>query len=335
MKLVFTLLLAFLLSSTYAQYTYNVRFEQSGKFIIVSYSLLKQGISSTATVSLFCSTDGGITWGNPLSRVTGDVGKNIKPGTNLKITWDVLSERTFLTGTVSFKVKADVGDKGKTDLGDIEMVFVQGGTFQMGSNNGQSCEKPVHSVSLSNFYIGKTEVTQKQWRDIMNNDPSYFKNCDNCPVENITWNDIQDFIQKLNQKTGNNFRLPTEAEWEYAARGGSQSKGFTYSGSNNSDDVAWYSKNSDSKTHPVGKLQPNELGIFDMSGNVWEWCNDLYSDYSIGLQTNPTGPSSGSFRVDRGGGWNRSVGYCRSAYRNYTNLGYRYGNIGFRLAFVP
>ena len=183
--------------------------------------------------------------------------------------------------------------------------------------------------------IGKYEVTQKQWRDIMNNNPSDFKNCDNCPVENVSWNDVQDFLQKLNQKTGNNYRLPTEAEWEYAARGGNQSKGYTYSGSNSLTDVAWNTDNSASKTHPVGQLQPNELGLFDMSGNICEWCNDWYSNYSPGSQTNPHGPSTGSLRVARGGSWYNSAWGCRSANRGSNYPGHRNYFVGFRLVFVP
>ena len=165
----------------------------------------------------------------------------------------------------------------------------------------------------------------------MGNDPSRFSNCDNCPVEQVSWNDIQDFIQKLNQKTGKNYRLPTEAEWEYAARGGNKSKGYTYSGSNSSGEVAWYTDNSDSKTHPAGQKQPNELGLFDMSGNVWEWCSDWYGSdyYQSSPSSNPKGASTGSFRVRRGGGWCSNARDCRSAYRDFTYPGRR---IGFRLA---
>ena len=220
-------------------------------------------------------------------------------------------------------------------FGDIEMVYVKGGTFTMGAISEQGAdayddEKPAHSVTLSDFYIGKYEVTQAQWRAVMGSNPSSFKG-DNLPVENVSWNDIQKFIQKLNAQTGKEFRLPTEAEWEYAARGGSKSRGYKYSGSNNIGDVAWYSGNSGSKTHPVGQKQPNELGIYDMSGNVWEWCSDWYGSYSSSSQTNPKGPNSGDYRVLRGGDW--GMIFWKNIYsRTYANpdRGRMYN--GFRLA---
>ena len=211
------------------------------------------------------------------------------------------------------------------------MVFVQGGTFYMGNNNGETGEKPLHSVTLSDFYIQKTELTQKQWRDVLGNEPSYFKSCDNCPVEQVSWDDIQGFIQKLNQKTGKTYRLPTEAEWEYAARGGNKSQGYTYSGGNSLGDVAWFTDNSNSKTHLVAQLQPNELGIYDMSGNVWEWCSDWYSDYSDYALTNPEVTSAGSYRVSRGGSWFNRAGGCRATGRGNDFPDSRYLNIGFRL----
>lgn len=222
-----------------------------------------------------------------------------------------------------------------TKIGGIDMVFVNGGTFTMGATAEQDTdaaidEEPTHSVKLSDFYIGKYEVTQAQWRAVMGTNPSYFKG-DNLPVEWVSWNDIQEFIKKLNAQTGKRFRLPIEAEWEYAARGGSKSKGYKYCGSNNIDDVAWYRSNSSSKTHPVGQKTPNELGIYDMSGNVGEWCQDLYGYYSSEAQTNPTGPSSGSDRVLRGGGWCNGARFCRVSDRKINFPDYRASNYGFRL----
>ena len=200
----------------------------------------------------------------------------------------------------------------------FEMIPVEGGTFRMGSKDSEADddEKPVHSVTLSSYAIGKTEVTQALWKAVMGSNPSYFKG-DNLPVEKVSWNDCQKFISKLNQLTGMQFRLPTEAEWEYAARGGNKSRGYKYSGSNDINAVAWYKDNSGSKTHNVGTKRSNELGIYDMSGNVWEWCQDWYYKYSSSAQTNPAGPSSEFFRVFRGGCWGYNARNCRTSLRVY------------------
>ena len=218
----------------------------------------------------------------------------------------------------------------------FDMVFVKGGTFTMGATSEQGSdaydtEKPTHSVTLSDFYIGKYEVTQAQWKAVMGSNPSYFKG-DNLPVETVSWNDIQTFIQKLNAKSGKKYRLPTEAEWEYAARGGNQSRGYKYSGSNDIGSVAWYKDNSNRTTHPVGQKQPNELGIYDMSGNVYEWCSDWYGSYSSSSQTNPTGPSSGSRRVPRGGSWTDIAWPCRVSFRYGYDVLSGLNFNGFRLA---
>jgi sulfatase modifying factor 1 len=213
-----------------------------------------------------------------------------------------------------------------------EMVFVKGGTFQMGSNEIDDA-KPIHSVTLSDFEIGKYPVTQKLWQEIMGSNPSHFKENENCPVENVSSEDTQAFLKKLNTRfPGRQYRLPTEAEWEYAARGGTQYKGFEFAGSNDPDDVAWYNQNAGLKTHPVGLKKANELGIYDMSGNAWEWCADWYATYTSGSQTNPEGPSSGSSHVLRGGSWYGGPKYCRVAGRYSDSPTFRGGNIGFRLA---
>ena len=219
---------------------------------------------------------------------------------------------------------------------NLQMVYVEGGTFTMGATpeqggDAESDEKPSHKVTLSSYYIGKYEVTQAQWRAIMGKNPSYFTG-DNNPVERVSWHEAQEFCKKLSELTGKNYRMPTEAEWEYAARGGNKSKGYKYSGSNTIGDVAWYESNSDSKTHPVGQKQPNELGIYDMSGNVWEWCSDRFGSYTSSPQTNPTGPTSGSRRVSRGGCWYGDANYCRVLFRGGSSPDSRYGNLGFRLA---
>ena len=224
----------------------------------------------------------------------------------------------------------------------FEMVAVKGGTFTMGGTSEQGSDaesdETTHSVTLSDYYIGKFEVTQELWEAVMGSNPSRFKGSKN-PVEQVSWNDCQSFIRKLNQLTGANFRLPTEAEWEYAARGGSRSRGYKYSGSSNINNVAWYTVNCYDKgssspdygTHPVGTKLPNELGIYDMSGNVREWCQDWYGSYGSGSQTNPQGPSSGSFRVRRGGSWDYLVRRCRVSFRSDAP-DYRNFNLGFRLA---
>ena len=214
------------------------------------------------------------------------------------------------------------------------MVYVEGGTFQMGSTiSDYSDEKPVHTVTVLSFYIGKTEVTQEQWQTVMGNNPSEFKDAKR-PVERVSWDDCQEFITKLNTLTGKRFRLLTEAEWEFAARGGNQSQGYIYSGSNTIDDVAWYGSNSGSTTHNVGKKAPNELGLYDMSGNVWEWCQDWhdYSYYDNSPQANPTGPSSGAYRVCRGGGWSLGIEYCRAAYRGSDAPTFKGSDLGLRIA---
>jgi len=221
---------------------------------------------------------------------------------------------------------------------DIEMVLVKGGTFQMGSKNGRADEKPLHSVRLSDYYIGKYEVTQKQWVTVMGYNPSLFKGFDN-PVENVSWFDAQNFIKKLNQKTGKKYRLPTEAEWEYAARKGNKSQLYDYafSGSDEARSVAWTILDPDKKTHPVGLKKPNELGIYDMNGNVWEWCSDWYGliYYNHSPFYNPKGPTDGSFRVNRGGGWNSSTQECTNVKRGSTSPFGRFGYLGFRLVRDP
>jgi len=227
-------------------------------------------------------------------------------------------------------------------LGDImdDMSQVKGGTFTMGctSEQGSDCmedENPSHSVTLNDFYIGKYAVTQAVWKLVMGdeNNPSQSQyNSDNLPVENVSWDDIQTFISKLNEKTGKKYRLPTEAEWEYAARGGAQSKKYKYSGSNTLDDVAWYVGNSDGKTHPPGMKQANELGLYDMSGNVYELVGDWYDDYSDTSQTNPTGPATGSSSVVRGGSWSSDAERARTSYRAGNLLGRYRADLGFRLA---
>ncbi len=228
-----------------------------------------------------------------------------------------------------------------------DMVYVKGGTFQMGSTNDDSVKMLVHSVTVNKFYIGKYEVTQKEWEDVMGSNPSRkygFGN--NYPVYFVSWYDAVEFCNAKSETesltpcydlnywscdfTANGYRLPTEAEWEFAARGGNRSNGYQYSGSNDIDSVAWYRNNASKKTHPVGRKEANELGVYDMTGNVFEWCNDWYERYSSSSQTNPRGASTGSDRVYRGGSSGGRTG-LNLAFRHCINPDYGDGHLGFRI----
>ena len=230
-------------------------------------------------------------------------------------------EQEFTVGGVTFK-----------------MIDVEGGTFTMGftgetPTSDEQNALPAHQVTLSSYRIGETEVTQALWVAVMGNNPSHYTGDTNRPVESVSWNDCQEFITQLNQITGMTFRLPTEAEWEFAARGGNMSHGYMYSGSNTLNDVAWNSNNNSTyTTQPVGQKSPNELGLYDMSGSVWEWCNDYYDVYSANAQTNPTGPTSGSDRVARGGAFFNAEGGHRVWFRYHTTADHTADGLGFRLA---
>jgi formylglycine-generating enzyme required for sulfatase activity len=214
------------------------------------------------------------------------------------------------------------------------MVWVEGGTFMMGSNEGQEDEKPVHEVNLKGFYMGKYEVTQEQWQKLMGNNPSKFSGCPKCPVEQVSWDDVQVFIKKLNTQTGKSYRLPTEAEWEYTAKGGYKKSLYKYAGSDNIDEVAWYVSNAAFYTHPIGTKKANALGIFDMTGNVREWCSDWYDGnyYQYSDKSNPEGGLTGDYRVLRGGSFYNDTDVCRLALRFSLKPSNSYYNIGFRLA---
>ena len=265
-------------------------------------------------------------------------------------------ENSYSRGTSSYtnengntislgETNADISTKEFTVNGvSFKMVAVGGGTFQMGATSEQqntdSDERPVHSVTLSSYYIGETEVTQELWQAVMGSNPSYFTGNSQRPVEYVSWNDCQTFLNKLNNLLagqlpgGRRFRLPTEAEWEYAARGGNRSGSTQYSGSSSIDNVAWYGSNSGDRTHPVKCKSPNELGLYDMSGNVFEWCDDWYSSdyYSNSPRNNPQGPSSGSDRVRRGGCWVTYAQICRVADRLSSSPDIGSNGSGLRLA---
>ncbi|MEK7264126.1 MAG: formylglycine-generating enzyme family protein [Bacteroidota bacterium] len=341
--------------SLFAQKIENVQVLLPGRTVVVTYDITGGNSKDEYTVQLTYSSDGGSTFSKPLRSVSGDVGEKIKPGHGKKITWDVLKDVDALLGEdFVFKVVA----KGKNGEAG-EMIFVEGGTYEMGSNESDN-EKPVHRVTVSDFYIGKYEVTIGEfkkfidatnyqtdadkkgssyiwtgskweerngvnWRDDVNGNT---QTAMHHPVIHVSWNDAAAYCKWAGG------RLPTEAEWEYAARGGNKTRGYTYSGSDDIDNVAWYAGNSGSKTHTVGTKQPNELGIYDMTGNVWEWCSDWYGEnyYSSSPQNNPQGPSSGSFRVFRGGSFYADDYYCRVADRGYITPVPRYYNFGFRLS---
>ncbi len=214
-----------------------------------------------------------------------------------------------------------------------DMVAVNGGTFNMGNKEGNTTEKPVHAVEITGFQMAKFVITQKQWRAVMGNNPSKNKDKDNHPVERVSMPDVEEYLKKLNQMTGRDYRLPTEAEWEYAARGGDQSKGYIYAGSNDLKAVAWESENAKGSTQAVGQKQPNELGLYDMSGNVWEWCRDWYDEryYAKSPAKDPTGPESGDNHVIRGGSWINFPAYYRVSDRYFNHATDRRTYLGFRV----
>ncbi len=230
------------------------------------------------------------------------------------------------------------GKPGKTfrDCPDCpEMVVIPAGSFEMGANDGDSNERPPHRVTLARpFAIGKTEVTQSQWKAVMGNNPSYFKNCgDTCPVESVSWDDAQQFIRKLNTRTGKHYRLPSEAEWEYACRAGGRHQ---YCGGDNLDSVAWYDKNSDFKTHPVATKQPNAFGLYDMTGNVREWVEDSYhANYTGAPADGGAWQGDGAERVLRGSTWGCFTQISRAAIRRGFEPAGRFRTVGFRLARMP
>jgi formylglycine-generating enzyme required for sulfatase activity len=369
------LIILFILGTTIpclSQQITNTDFYQSGKQIIITYDLIQAKANQTFDISLYVSTDNGSTWQGPLEQVSGDVGKNLIVGKNSSITWNVLREFAMLKGKVGFRVVAKVNTKVE-DSNLPNMVFVKGGTFQMGSNESDD-EKPIHSVTVSDFYIGKYEVTVAEFEKFITatryktdaekggnsrvyttkwetKEGVYWKHdikgdlrlrSDyNHPVIHVSWNDATAYCKWLKETTGKGFRLPTEAEWEYAAGGGNQSKGYTYSGSNTINNVAWNYENSrklgsehkNYGTNPVGQKLSNELGIYDMSGNVYEWCEDTWhSNY----QNAPINGSAwidekSNIRLVRGGSWSINPNLCRVADRLSYNPYYRFNYIGFRV----
>lgn len=267
----------------------------------------------------------------------GDVGK-VKTGRGRVIWWNILQDfPRGLDAGVKWRVEAG-GKEFKDAATGIEFIRIKGGCYEMGDafGDGEGVEKPVHNVCVNDFYLGKYEVTQGQWQAVMGSNPSRFKGCGaSCPVENVSWNDAQDFIRRLNGKTGKSYRLPTEAEWEYGARSGGKRE--KYAGTSNDRELgeyAWYNANSRSRTHPAGQKRSNGMGLHDMTGNVWEWCQDWYGEkyYSDSPRDNPRGPSNGQYRVLRGGAWGGKPQYVRAAYRGRDEPAGRIFDDGFRLS---
>lgn len=321
-KLMIIAVLSLLALTTEAQNVTNVRFEQEGKMVKIYYDL-----SEEADISIYLSTNGGKTYESlPLGHLSGHAGKGVAAGNSRCAVWDVLADREKLQGSdIRFKIVAARRIQNETFTVEgvkFTMVYVEGGSFMMGctSEQGDNChdeEKPVHRVTLSDYYIGETEVTQALWKVVMGttvqqqlekNDP-YWQSLrlagvgDDYPMYNVTWDECTTFVKKLSNMTGCSFRLPTEAEWEYAARGGNKSRGYKYSGSNDAEEVSFHGNPSRGLASCVKSKLPNELGLYDMSGNVFEWCQDWYGDYSNYSETNPIGPVTGSSHVMRGGCW--------------------------------
>ena len=311
----------------FSQTVENLEQRIENKRIIITFDLTDDNPSDPGSYDITLTakhSDGTTT--KPMA-VAGDY-KDVKAGPGLKILWepilDVLSVEGWIVSLSAVETQASIekaeadrlaAEKAKLErlaaekraaLLNCPMVAVEGGTFRMGSYSGSSDEKPLHSVTVSDFNISKTEVTFEQY-DVFCDATGRNKPGDegwgrgDRPVINVNWLDAVAYCEWKSKATGKTYRLPTEAEWEYAARGGNMSKGYKYSGSNNLDTIAWYKNNSGWETHPVAQKQPNELGLYDMSGNVWEWCSDWYGDYSSSPQTDPQGSNSGDYRVRRGG----------------------------------
>lgn len=333
-------------SSAYAQNVSNVAFERHDKEVTITYDLSKD-----ADIRVCVSIDGGRYYGGYIENMAGDIGKGIKAGKEKKIIVYDLPDLRLLPyepdsngfnasdTLIRFSVEVDDGSVDiKVNNMKFRMMPVPGGTFTMGctrpgsAKHNYEAEFPTHKVTVDTFYMGKFEVTQRLWKEVMGDNPSRWTYNDSLPVEQVSWNDVQMFIARLSQMTGYRFRLPTEAEWEYAARGGNRSKGYVFPGvDGDPGSVAWYGMNSGNITHPVGRKKPNELGLHDMAGNVWEWCSDWYGEYSAEPQLNPRGPKRGDSRILRGGSLNSPSWGCTVSDRSWYQPDYGYGFHGFRL----
>jgi formylglycine-generating enzyme required for sulfatase activity len=341
----------------------NLKLRHVGDKAVAMYDLISSSGEEEAEVTVAIIVNGERKTSDKLS-ITGDFGKNVRVGPGKKIVWDAAKDlphdfagqlRWDVKAVEDFESKPKLEEKGekaaktavviKSEMKDptngMEFVLIKGGCYQMGDTfgDGMPDEQPVHEVCVNDFYMGKYVVTQGQWQAIMGSNPSDFSSCgDNCPVENVSWIAVQEFISKLNKGTRERYRLPTEAEWEYAARsGGKQEKWSGTSSEADFGDYAWFNSNADKKTHPVGTKAPNGLGLYDMIGNVWQWMADWYGEtyYNESPRDNPQGPNSGYFRVSRGGSWNNGARYVRASLRGYYNPFVSESYLGFRLVRTP
>ncbi len=348
MKLFYILTLAIGLSvgafgQDYNNAVYMSHSINSDNSIDIYYHLYKSG-----SVALYVSTDGGSTFNGPLAKLSGDVGCDVHQGYDKHIKWEAPANYNQIPKhLLKFKVKV----RTLSDL-SLPLVFVRGGTFTMGNtehadNNIISDEVPTHTVTLSDFYISQYEITQDIWVTIMGSNPSFFLG-DSLPVDNISLNEARQFAFKLSQMTGFTYRLPTESEWEYAAKGGFKSQNYKYPGGDNIEEVGWTKSNSQKTTHQVGLKKPNELGIYDMCGNVYEWCSDIYGEYPTEDVINPTGVTDNKvtifrgnawititggtvYHVIRGGSWTNSNHNCYTTKRDNKSTNHKRYNFGVRL----
>ena len=324
--------------SVWSQAVSNVVLAQEGTRFRIEYELSEQ-IETSLSVAINESFSF-----RPVYEVSGNIGANAVEGHNIAY-WDALTEWGEFSHDVKVKVTTMPRSKVIEANGvSFTMVYVQGGTFIMGATLEQGTDAAKnelsHVVKLNSYFISQTEVTQELWNAVMGENRSFFMGAGQ-PVNLVSYDDIVSFISRLNLITGLSFNLPTEAEWEYAARGGKKSNGYKYSGSDNLRAVAWFGQkdgatydngNSESKSHRVATKQPNELGLYDMSGNLWEWCRDFYSDYPSEEQTNPVGPKEGTHRVVRGGSFRSRATNCRVSFRSANTPDSRLIHTGFRLS---
>ena len=314
MNIINVLLTVLLTAPVMSQSFSNVRAKQDGLSITIQYDMSGK-LFRGDKIALTYSIDNGKNY-SIIKDAEGDLGSNVLPGKNNEINW-LLIDKDFIIGKIiNFRIVA-IPDG---------MVYVDGGQFTRIGINDKKKEKTEHSITIGSFLMDETEVTQREYRHVMGKYASDYTGCMECPVENVSWFDAMEYARMIGK------RLPTEAEWEFAARGGARANHvYEYSGSNKIDDVAWYLSNTESK-QPVGKKKPNAIGLYDMSGNVWEWCSDWFHDdyFQIAKNENPQGPDYGTEKVVRGGSWFSNEVFCNVSRRYKLKPDYRDTNFGFR-----